>query len=88
MFKGMFSGIFQDLISKGLQMAGAIIAGSGVATGDQTTAIMGGLSALAGVLWNLYSNNKARQNTAIVTVANDSKLTTTQVIARPVGHDK
>lgn len=93
MFKGMYSRILQDLISKGLQMAGAAITGTGIATGEQTTAIVGGIGALIGVLWNAYNNNRTNSDVAVVATANDTKQTTKAVlqsekIVKQVGSDK
>lgn len=83
-FKGMFGPIFQDLIAKGFQIVGAVVAGSGVATADQTTAIYGGLTALFGVLVNIYTNNKARANSAVNATAINTAKTTAAVIAQKV----
>lgn len=93
MFKGMYSRILQDLIAKGLQMAGVAIAGTGIATGEQTTAIVGGLGALVGVIWNTWSNNRTNKDVAVVATAVNTKSTTSGVLAsekeiRPVGSDK
>lgn len=92
MFEGFMNRMIQDLIAKGLQMAGAAIAGTGIATGEQTTAIVGGLGAILGVIWNVYTNSKTRQEVAITATANDTKKTTTQVVTgnrtiKPVAPD-
>lgn len=80
----MFGKVFQDLISKLAGYAGTAIAGSGVATGEQSTAIVGGLVALGGVLLNIWTNRQRDKDTQIVATANDSGKTTDQVIRSDV----
>jgi hypothetical protein len=61
--------IVQDLLSKALQVLGGSAIAGGYVTGDEWTAIGGGLAAAVGVLVNMFTNRKVRQNLAITAAA-------------------
>jgi len=89
-----FSKIIQDLMAKAALALGVAIGTTGYVTDAQKTAIVGGLIAAAGAVWNAITNWRTRKDVAIVAVANDEKKTTADVatavadagkVLRPVG---
>lgn len=88
-----FKKIIQDLVSKVMFGIGTAVGAGGLATSDEWSAATGGIVAIVGIIWNVFTRASDRKDTAVVAKAVDTKKTTAEVVAsgvplQPVGAKK